>query len=188
MEIMIVLGLALVIVAAFAISLYNKLIRLRNAKDTAWGQVDVQLQLRLDLIPALVETVRGYAQHESETLTQVTEARSKAFSAKSPAESEKIETGLSGALARLLALSESYPDLKANTLFGDLQSQLASIESNINFARRFYNESVNIYNTSVQSFPAVLFSATLGFQAAQLFLAKVEAQEPPKFKFGGNHG
>ena len=185
MDFFILIFLIIVILISYLIVLYNRLVKLRNAKETAYGQVETQLQLRLDLIPALVETVRGYASHEKETFTQVIEARSVAVGAKTPKEVEQADFGLTAALGKLFALSENYPDLKANGVFANLQQELSKTESTLNFARRFYNESVNVFNTAIQSFPAVLFAGLLKFQIGEMFQAQAEAKNAPKFRFGG---
>lgn len=177
--------IVVLILVVYLIVLYNRLVRLRNAKETAYGQVETQLQLRLDLIPALVETVKGYASHEKETLTKVIEARSLAVGAKSPKEIDQADFGLTAALGKLFALAESYPDLKANGVFINLQLELSKTEATLNFARRFYNESVNVLNTAIQSFPAILFAGLLRFQVSEMFQAQAEAKNAPKFTFGG---
>jgi LemA protein len=180
-------GLAfLVIVAAIGVWVlltYNRLVALNNATKTASGQVEVQLQLRYDLIPALVSTVQGYADHENATLREVIEARSGAIKAQSPSEIEAAEATLIGSLGRLMLLTESYPNLKADQNFLSLQQELSQVESALNFARRFYNENVNVFNTAVESFPAILIARSLGFGAFELYAAKPDASEPPKIEF-----
>lgn len=179
-------GLVLVLLLVLGIYIlitYNKLVALRNAATTASSQIATELQQRLDLIPALVTTVKGYAAHERETLEAVTKARTAAVS--NGGTSGQIGQGdpLTTALGRLMLLAEAYPNLKADTNFLDLQNQLTAIERRINMARRFYNESVLVYNTAQQQFPANLVAKPLGIEISVLYSAKPEAEEPPKFSF-----
>lgn len=167
---------------------YNALIRVRNEAQTAWGQVETETQRRLDLIPALVNTVQGYASHERATLEGVIQARSQAVAAGPSADGDASQDFLSAALGKLFALQEAYPNLKADQNFQDLQNQLASVERQINLARRIYNESVKIYNTKQQEFPVNLVAGRLGFSEAQLFSAKAAADEPPTIAFGPRGG
>ena len=164
------------------IAIYNGLVRLRNQKDNSWSQIDVQLKRRHDLIPNLLETVKGYAKHESETFEKVTAARNMAMAARGPGEAGKAEGMLGMALSGLFAVAESYPDLKANQNFGQLQEELASTENKISFARQAYNDSATRYNIRRETFPANLVSG--GFAKADLF----EITEPgeravPKVSF-----
>ncbi|MAB88449.1 MAG: hypothetical protein CMJ90_03190 [Planctomycetes bacterium] len=164
------------------IAIYNGLVRLRNQKDNSWSQIDVQLKRRHDLIPNLLETVKGYAKHESETFEKVTAARNMAMAARGPGEAGKAEGMLGMALSGLFAVAESYPDLKANQNFGQLQEELASTENKISFARQAYNDSATRYNIRRETFPANLVSG--GFAKAELF----EITEPgeravPKVSF-----
>lgn len=179
------LGLLVIVllIALWVFVTYNRLVALRNATKTALSQVDVQLQLRFDLIPALVSTVQGYADHENATLREVIEARSGAMQATKPSELEAAESTLIGSLGRLMLLTESYPNLKADQNFLSLQNELSQIETTLNFARRFYNENVNVFNTAVESFPAALIAKFLGFFAFDLYSAKPNAAEPPKVEF-----
>jgi len=189
--ILLVLGgavcLVVVLVIAWALTSYNKLVRQRNQVDAAWAQIDVQLKRRYDLIPNLVETVKGYAAHERGTLDAVVKARNAAVSAASPEAQAQAETMLSGALRQLFALAEAYPDLKANQNFLRLQSDLSDIENKIAASRRFFNNAVQEYNASIQQFPAVILAGPLGF-APRTYFDVEEAERPaiataPQVKF-----
>jgi LemA protein len=172
------------IVLLWAIAAYNGLIRRRNGVDNAWSQIDVQLKRRLDLIPNLVETVKGYAAHERETLDAVVRARNAALAAPStPAAQGAADNVLTGALRQLFALRESYPDLKANQNFLGLQEELTATESRVAYARQFYNDSVLGYNTSIQSFPTLIFARMMNFTKRDYFEAEPAAQQPPQVKF-----
>ncbi len=172
------------VVAVFAIGIYNALVQLRNRCDNSWAQVDVQLRRRYDLIPNLVETVKGYAKHEKETFQNVTEARTKAMNASTVQEQGKAENMLSGALKSLFAVSESYPDLKANQNFMMLQEELAGTESKIAYARQFYNDTVMKFNTKQQVFPSNIIANMFGFQEKEYFeIEEPEAKEPVKVEF-----
>lgn len=162
------LGLVVVIVM-FVIGLYNRLVKLRNGVRSSWSDIDVQLKKRYNLIPSLVETVKGYAKHEKELLEKVTQARAGAIAAGTPAETAKHEQQLISGLRGLMIAVEAYPELKANQNFLDLQSQLSNIEDDIEAARRYYNAVVRDYNTAIESFPAVLMAGMLGFAREQFF-------------------
>lgn len=149
---LVLLGLAVVLLL-WAVGIYNSLVRLKNEVDNGWAQIDVQLKRRYDLIPNLVETVKGYASHERETLEKVVQARNMAMSASGPAEQAAAENMLTNTLKSLFALSEAYPDLKANTNFLALQEELTSTENKIAFARQFYNDRVMTFNTAIEVFP-----------------------------------
>src|ERR1700738_2444203 len=166
--------LLLVLVIVWLIATYNKLVRQRNQVDASWAQIDVQLKRRYDLIPNLVETVKGYAAHEKGTLEAVTQARNTAVAAQGPAQQAAAENMLSGALRQLFALSESYPDLKASANFQPLQAELTDIENKLAAARRFFNNAVQEYNTGIQQFPAVLLAGSLGFTPKEFFDVGVE--------------
>lgn len=167
-----------------AIGVYNSLIRLKNRAENAWAQVDVQLRRRYDLIPNLVETVKGYAKHEREVFERVTEARTKALNASTVAEQGKAEDMLTGALKSLFAVVENYPELKANQNFLLLQEELAGTESKIAFARQFYNDSVMKYNIRLQIFPAKIIAQWLRFQPKEYFeIEEAAAREPVKVSF-----
>ncbi len=178
-----VIFLAILFLILYLIALYNRLFRLRQIVRNAWAQIDVQLKRRHDLIPNLVETVKGYAAHERTVLEAVIEARSKATRATIPADVIKAEGELSSALARLLAVVEAYPNLKADQNFRMLQEELTSTENRVAFARQAYNDSVLQLNTAVQSFPAVIFAAMLGFNQEPFFEIPQEQKEPPKVQF-----
>ncbi len=159
----IILVAVIVVVVLWAISVYNGLVSMRQRLSEAFADVDVQLRQRHDLIPNLVETVKGYAAHERGTLDEVVKARNAAVAAQGPAQQAAAENMLSGALRQLFALSEAYPDLKANAEFLQLQAELTDLENKIAAARRFFNNAVQEYNTGIQRFPAALFAAALGF-------------------------
>jgi LemA protein len=172
------------VVAVAAIGIYNGLIQLRNRADNAWAQVDVQLRRRYDLIPNLVETVKGYAAHEKETFQKVTEARTAAINAGTVGEQSKAENMLTGALKSLFAVSEAYPDLKANQNFLMLQEELAGTEGKIAYARQFYNDMVMKFNTKQQVFPSNIIASMFGFQEKEYFeIEEAEAKEPVKVEF-----
>src|SRR5207253_6165959 len=162
---------------------YNGLVRRRNQVDNAWSQIDVQLKRRHDLIPNLVETVKGYAAHERGTFEAVTAARANAINAQSPAEQAEAENVLSGALKSLFAVAEAYPDLKANQNFLNLQEELTASEDRIAYARQFYNDSVVSYNTKIQQFPTVILANTFSFDRRELFDAAPEDTEPVQVQF-----
>jgi LemA protein len=173
----------IVAIALFVMVIYNGLVALRQTVRNAWAQIDVQLKRRHDLIPNLVNTVKGYAAHEKETLERVINARAQATSAKLPAEAIAAEGKLSNALARLLAVAESYPDLKANQNFLALQEELVSTENKISFARQFYNDSVTRYNTKIEIFPNVLLAGILGFKPEVLFETNETEKQAPQVQF-----
>lgn len=154
---------------AFGITVYNRLVKLRNMKDEGWSGIDVQLKRRADLIPNLMETVKGYMEHEDEVLTAVTELRSRAGSADNPADRMKAEAALSMGLGRLIAVAESYPDLKANENFLELQRQLQEIEDQLQMARRYYNGTVRNLNTSIEIFPNSVVANMFHFEQAEFF-------------------
>lgn len=172
-----------VVLAVAAIALYNRLVVLRNRVDNAWSQIDVQLKRRYDLIPNLVETVKGYAAHESGTFEKVTQARNMAMAATGVAEQGAAENMLTGALKSLFAVAEAYPELKANQNFMMLQEELSGTESKIAYARQFYNDSVMSFNTAIQSFPANVFAGMFGFAAREYFEIEEVAKEAPKVSF-----
>ena len=182
----IILGI-IVVIAIYAVMLYNRMVSLRQVVNQAWSDISVQLKQRHDLVPNLVETVKGYAAHERGTLEAVTQARNAAVSAASPEAQAKAENMLTGALRQLFALSEAYPDLKANQNFLQLQSDLSDLENKIAAARRFFNNAVQEFNTAIQSFPMVLVAGPMGFTQRTFFevdegeRAAVEA--PPQVKF-----
>lgn len=161
----------------YGITTYNGLVGLRQRVNQAFADIDVQLKQRHDLIPNLVETVKGYAQHESATFEAVVEARNKAIAAQGPAQQAAAEQQLSGALGRLIALGEAYPDLKASANFQQLQNDLSDVENKLASARRFFNNAVSEYNASIQAFPAVFFAAQMGFTPREFFDVGTEARQ-----------
>jgi len=181
----IILGVIVVLVF-FAFAAYNRLVALSQRVNQAFADIDVQLKQRHDLIPNLIETVKGYAQHERGTLDDVVKARNAAMSAQGPAQVSAAENQLSGALGRLIALSEAYPDLKANTNFPQLQTELSDIENKIAASRRFFNNAVQEYNTGIQQMPAALFAGTFGFTKKDFFdlgESRGQLEQAPTVKF-----
>jgi LemA protein len=181
----IVLGVIALLVI-WVIILYNGLVAMRQRVNQAFADVDVQLKQRHDLVPNLVETVKGYASHERGTLEAVVQARNAAMTAQGPAQMAQAENMLSGALRQLFALSEAYPDLKANQNFQQLQSELADLENKIAAARRFFNNAVQEYNTGIQQFPAVLLAGPTGFTQKEFFdlgAERATAGQAPQVKF-----
>jgi len=182
----IVIGVIVVVIGLFLWANYNGLVRLRNQVKNAWAQIDVQLKRRHDLIPNLVETVKGYMKFERETLEAVTKARNLAqqMSSAGAGERAKAEGELSSALSRLLAVVERYPDLKANQNFLALQEELTSTENKISFSRQFYNDSVLRYNNKTHMFPSNIVASMFGFKAGEFFEVTVAAErEAPKVSF-----
>jgi LemA protein len=177
--------LLIVAVLVWALTAYNKLVRQRNQVDASWAQIDVQLKRRYDLIPNLVETVKGYAAHERGTLDAVVQARNGAVAAsgQGPAGRAEAESFLSQTLGRLFALAEAYPNLKANENFSALQGELANTEDKIAYARQFYNASVQTFNTSIQSIPTNIIAGFGGFRAKDLFEAAGGERGPVQVRF-----
>jgi LemA protein len=181
----IILGIVVALVV-WAISIYNGLVAMRQRVNQSFADVDVQLKQRHDLVPNLVETVKGYAAHERGTLEAVVQARNAAIAAQGPAAQAQAENALSGALRQLFALSEAYPDLKANANFQQLQAELSDIENKIAAARRFFNNSVQEYNTGIQQFPAALFASAFGFTPHVFFdlgETRTQVEQVPQVKF-----
>lgn len=175
----------LAIVAIGGITIYNSLVKMRTQAQGAWADIDVQLKRRWDLIPNLVETVKGYASHEKDTLEAVIEARNRAMSASGPADKAQAENMLSGALKSLFALSEAYPQLRAVESFTSLQGTLGEIEEAVQNSRRYYNAVVRDYNTKVEQFPSVLVANAFRFQKEEFFELDDEAQrDAPTVSFG----
>jgi len=184
MTLLLVVIIILAVGVLFGVGVYNGLIRLRNRADNAWAQVDVQLRRRYDLIPNLVETVKGYAKHEREVFQKVTEARAQAINAGTVEEQGRAENMLSGALKSLFAVAENYPDLKANQNFLMLQEELAGTEGKIAYARQFYNDTVMKFNTKQQVFPANIIANLFGFKEKEYFeIEEPGAREPVKVSF-----
>ncbi|MCB0996662.1 MAG: LemA family protein [Acidimicrobiales bacterium] len=180
---LIVIIVIVVLLLGFFILQYNGLVRMKNAVENAWAQIDVQLRRRYDLIPNLVETVKGYASHERETLEAVIQARNMAMAPHGPAEQAANENMLTGALKSLFALSEAYPDLKANQNFSELQEELTATENRIGFARQYYNDSVMKYNTKIQTFPSNLVAGMFKFTEREYFEVEGEARGPVQVQF-----
>lgn len=180
--IVIIVGLLLLFVF-YAIGVYNKLVNARNKVNNQWSQIDVQLKRRADLIPNLVETVKGYAKHEEGTFKAVVEARNKSVSATSVNDKIEAENQLTGALNKLFALSEAYPELKANENFLSLQEDLSETEDKITYARQFYNDSAMSFNDLVQMFPSNIVAKMFGFKVFEFFSATEEEKKAPKVKF-----
>lgn len=180
----VVIGIIVVIAIVCAIvGVYNNLVTLRNRIDNAWQNIDTQLQRRFDLIANLVETVKGYAKHEKETLEAVISARNATVSADSPDKKMEANNALSGALRQLFAVAESYPDLKANTNFAHLQATLEDTENKVSYARQSYNDCVLNYNNAIQTFPGVIFAGIFQFKPRTGFEASNESRQAPKVQF-----
>jgi LemA protein len=180
---LIALGIVVVLVL-FGIFAFNGLVRRRNQVENAWSQIDVQLKRRIDLIPNLVETVKAYAAHEKSTLDAVIQARNAAIAApQNPEAQAQADNVLTGALRQVFALSEAYPDLKANQNFLALQEELTATEGRVAYARQFYNDSVLGYNNKLQTFPTMLFAQMMKFERREYFEADAGAREVPKVQF-----
>jgi LemA protein len=182
----IILGVVVLVVIASVVMIYNGLVAMRQRVGQAFADVDVQLKQRHDLVPNLVETVKGYASHERGTLEEVVKARNAAIAAQGPAQQAAAENMLSGALRQLFALAEAYPDLKANANFQQLQVELTDIENKIAAARRFFNNAVQEYNTGIQQLPAALFAGPFGFGPQQFFdlgESRPQLEQAPQVKF-----
>ena len=180
--------LAIVVILVIAIiSMYNDLVSRRVKVDNAWSQIDVQLQRRFDLIPNFVETVKGYAAHESETFEKITELRTSWANAQTVTEKAELDNQLSGALKTIMAVSENYPDLKANQNFSELSEELRNTENKISFSRQFYNDNVTMYNEKLQLFPSNIIANMFNFKPRELFAVENnEARKNVKVDFGKN--
>ena len=183
MIIVLIIIVLLVVIGIAFVAMYNGLVALKNKVEAAWAQIDVQLTRRADLIPNLVETVKGYASHEKETLDAVIRARNMVQSASGPAEAAAADNVLTGALKSVFALSEAYPDLKANQNFLALQEELTGTEDKIAYARQFYNDTVNRYNTKIQSMPSNIIAGMFHFTEREYFEAAGEARGPVTVQF-----
>jgi len=172
-----------VLLALYVIVTYNALVKLRNRIQNAWAQIDVQLRRRYDLIPNLVETVKGYAAHEKGTFEAVTKARANAINAQGPADQARAENMITGALKSLFAVSEAYPDLKANQNFLALQEELSGTEGRISYARQYYNDAVLRMNTKIQSFPSNILANMFGFKEHEYFEADDTSRGPVSVQF-----
>jgi LemA protein len=177
----IVLGAVAAVVLVLAVLLYNHLVRLRNETETGWANIDVQLKRRSDLVPNLVETVKGYATHEAQTFEEVTQARAAAQQASSPGQAAQAANQLGGALGRLFAVSEAYPELRASENFLKLQQELGDIEDKLAAARRYYNQTVYRFNTVQQTFPSVLVARPFGFHEREFF--ETDQRDPVDVSF-----
>ena len=178
----IIIGVVVILVLV-VVGLYNGLVGARNRVDNAWSQVEVQLKRRYDLIPNLVETVKGYASHEQQTFERVTEARNAAQAAQGPAQQAEAENVLTGALRQLFALAEAYPELRASENFQGLQTELGETENRIAVSRQIYNDTVLTYNNKVQQVPTSLVASMFGFDAREFFEAGEEAEQAPAVEF-----
>lgn len=179
------ISILVVAAAGYVFLAYNGLVRRRNQVKEAWSDIDVQLKRRHDLIPNLIETVKGYAAHEREAFESVTTARARALGAQTPADKAEAENMLTGALKSIFAVAEAYPDLKANTNFVELQRELADTENKIQAARRFYNTNVRDYNTALESVPTNIIAGMFSFKQEQFFELEDEAAKSvPKVEFG----
>ena len=174
----------LVLLVIIVISIYNTLVRLRQKVRNSWSQIDVQLQRRFDLIPNLVDTVKGYLKHESDVLTKVTELRTSWANAGSVKEKAELDGELSNTLKTIMAVSENYPDLKASQNFSELQQELQNTENKISFSRQFYNDTVTIYNTKLEVIPSNIIASLFGFKPEELFsVESAEARKNVKINF-----
>jgi len=184
MAALIIVGVIVVLLIIFVIGIYNALIRLRNQVDNSWSQIDVQLKRRHDLIPNLVETAKGYMQHERGTFEAITEARSQAMGAKNVSEAAKAEGALGEALSKFMLVVENYPDLKANQNFLAVQEELTSTENKISFARQSYNDQVLFFNNKTQMFPSSIVAGMFSFGKRDFFeLESAAEREVPKVSF-----
>ena len=181
--VLIILIAVVVLLLLYVIVTYNGLVKLRNRIQNAWAQIDVQLRRRYDLIPNLVETVKGYAKHEQGTFEAVTQARANAINAQGPADQARAENMITGALKSLFAVSEAYPDLKANQNFLSLQEELSGTEGRISYARQYYNDAVLRMNTKIQSFPSNILANMFGFKEHEYFEADDTSRGPVSVQF-----
>ena len=183
MEVYIIIGIFILIILLWIIMTYNKLVESRNKIRNQWSQVDVLLKMRFDLIPNIVETVKGYAIHEEQTLLAVIDARNSAINSKTPEDEIKADQELTNKLTKLMALCESYPELKADSNFSKLQESLNDVENKIAYARQFYNDSVLKYKNIIEKFPTLLIARMLGFKQEQFFEITETEKENIKVKF-----
>lgn len=183
MNVWIIVAIVAGVLLLWSLVSYNSLIRLRNRIDAAWAQIDVQLQRRHDLIPNLVETVKGYAKHEESVFERVTEARASAINAQGVADQAQAENMITGALKSLFAVAEAYPELKANQNFLALQEELASTEDRVAYSRQFYNDTVLSYNNKLQSVPSNVIAGLFGFREREFFETEDVVRAPVKVQF-----
>lgn len=187
MTIWIILGIVVVLIIAI-IGMYNSLVQSKIKVDNAWSQIDVQLQRRFDLIPNFVETVKGYMTHEKETFEKISSLRTSWANASSVSEKAELDNQLSSTLKTIMAVSESYPELKANQNFSELSEELRNTENKISFSRQFYNDTVTMYNTKLQVFPSNIIAGTFNFKARDLFKTESdESRRNVKVDFGNNN-
>lgn len=187
MTIWIILGIAVVLIIA-VIGMYNSLVQSKIKVDNAWSQIDVQLQRRFDLIPNFIETVKGYMTHEKETFEKIASLRTSWANANSVSEKAELDNQLSTTLKTIMAVSENYPELKANQNFSELSEELRNTENKISFSRQFYNDTVTMYNTKLQVFPSNIIAGMFNFKARDLFKAESdEARRNVKVDFGNNN-
>jgi LemA protein len=177
---------AIVLIGVMLMNSYNNFVDLEENVNQSYGQIENQLQRRLDLIPNLVSTVKGYASHEKEVIQSISDARARLAGAKTPEEEATADAQLSSAISRLLVVVENYPNLKADQQFTQLMDELAGTENRISVARKDYNEQVGVYNKKVKAFPGVIVAGVTGFDEKEYFKADPNAQEAPKVDFGGN--
>ncbi|MBI4399146.1 LemA family protein [Candidatus Micrarchaeota archaeon] len=183
MVLLIIAAVVILLLLVYIVFIYNSLVTLKSRIENAWSQIDVQLKKRFDLIPNLVETVKGYAKHEKETFEMVTKARTQMMSAGTVHDKAEANNMLTGALKSLFAVAEAYPELKANQNFLMLQEELSGVESKIAYARQFYNDNVMEYNIKTQAFPSNIFAGLFGFRMKDYFQIEEAAREPVKVKF-----
>jgi len=183
LALLIIIILVVVIFILIYVGYYNKIIRMENRIDNSWAQIDVQLRRRAELIPNLMETVKGYMKHEREVLENVTKARSALMSAKTPQENINADNMLTGALKSLFAVAENYPDLKANTNFLNLQDELTNTENKIAYSRQHFNDSVLSFNNTIETFPGLWFAKRMGKKTREMLQIPEAAREVPKVKF-----
>lgn len=184
MSALIFILLIIAVAVVFVVGIYNSVITLKNKCDEGWADIDTQLKRRYDLIPNLVETVKGYAKHESETLEKVIDARNTAMKAQTPQEKEQAENAISGALKTIFALAESYPDLKANQNFLDLQKTLKEVEDHLQLSRRYYNATVRDFNTKIEVFPNNVLAGMFKFIKRDFFQIDEGEKQNVKVDFG----
>ena len=187
MDLLLILGLVILVIIVLLViiffSYYNKIIRLENRIDNSWAQIDVQLRRRAELIPNLMETVKGYMKHEKEVLENVTKARSAVMNAKTPQENIEADNMLTGALKSLFAVAENYPDLKANQNFLNLQDELTNTENKIAYSRQHFNDTVLRFNNTIETFPGVIFARWMNKSEREMLQIPAESREVPKVQF-----
>jgi len=187
MDLLLILGLVILVIIVLLViiffSYYNRIIRLENRIDNSWAQIDVQLRRRAELIPNLMETVKGYMKHEKEVLENVTKARSAVMNAKTPQENIEADNMLTGALKSLFAVAENYPDLKANQNFLNLQDELTNTENKIAYSRQHFNDTVLRFNNTIETFPGVIFARWMNKSEREMLQIPAESREVPKVQF-----